>query len=117
MSVSLTILAVKSSSLHLGSNQGRQIACLNALPTKLQSETSFDRLCCAFVVSVSLQHTIIDFLTFSDISLLFQAVACSLYVIGFGESISSLINADASNTWTNRGIAIGVVLMLLGKYR
>ena len=26
-----------------------------ALPTKLQSETSFHRLCCAFIVSVSLQ--------------------------------------------------------------
>ncbi|XP_074656364.1 solute carrier family 12 member 8-like isoform X2 [Tubulanus polymorphus] len=41
-----------------------------------------------------------------------QAVACSLYVVGFGESIAALINQQ--NEWVSRGIAIGVLLLLLG---
>ena len=44
---------------------------------------------------------------------IFQAVACSLYVMGFGESISALMHQD--NEWVARGIAVGVVLLLLGK--
>ena len=47
------------------------------------------------------------------IHLFFQAVACSLYVVGFGESISSLIHQD--NPWVSRGIAMGVIVLLLGK--
>ncbi|CAD5110686.1 DgyrCDS61 [Dimorphilus gyrociliatus] len=41
-----------------------------------------------------------------------QAVACSLYVVGFGESIAALFNNH--NEWVSRGIAIGVVFLLLG---
>ncbi|CAH1776028.1 unnamed protein product [Owenia fusiformis] len=41
-----------------------------------------------------------------------QAVSCSLYCMGFGESISALINQD--NPWVSRGIAAGVVFLLLG---
>ena len=43
---------------------------------------------------------------------LFQAVACSLYVVGFGESIAALFNQD--NIWIARGIACGVLVLLLG---
>ncbi|XP_064652024.1 solute carrier family 12 member 8-like isoform X2 [Lineus longissimus] len=41
-----------------------------------------------------------------------QAVACSLYVMGFGESISALMHQN--NEWISRGIAVGVVMLLLG---
>ena len=43
-----------------------------------------------------------------------QAIACSLYVVGFGESISALIHQE--NPWVSRGIAIAVVLLLLCKF-
>ncbi len=42
-----------------------------------------------------------------------QAVACSLYVVGFGESIAGLF--ELTNVWIPRGIGAGVVLLLLGK--
>ncbi|KAK7092153.1 hypothetical protein V1264_009749 [Littorina saxatilis] len=41
-----------------------------------------------------------------------QSVSCSLSVLGFGESIMSLLGED--NPWIARGIAFGVVLLLLG---
>ncbi|RUS91653.1 hypothetical protein EGW08_000626 [Elysia chlorotica] len=41
-----------------------------------------------------------------------QSVSCSLSVMGFGESIMNLIGQ--SNPWIARGIAFGVVLLLLG---
>ncbi|CAL1543723.1 unnamed protein product [Lymnaea stagnalis] len=41
-----------------------------------------------------------------------QAVGCSLSVMGFGESIMNLIKEE--NPWIARGIAFGVVLLLLG---
>ncbi|XP_059168797.1 solute carrier family 12 member 8-like [Physella acuta] len=41
-----------------------------------------------------------------------QSVGCSLSVMGFGESIMNLIQQD--NPWIARGIAFGVVLLLLG---
>lgn len=41
-----------------------------------------------------------------------QAVACSLSVMGFGESIMALIGTD--NKWIAKGIAILVVVLLLG---
>lgn len=41
-----------------------------------------------------------------------QSVSCSLSVMGFGESIMNLIGQ--SNPWIMRGIAFGVVLLLLG---
>ncbi|KAK0055545.1 solute carrier family 12 member 8 [Biomphalaria pfeifferi] len=41
-----------------------------------------------------------------------QSVGCSLSVMGFGESIMTLLKQD--NTWVARGIAFGVVLLLLG---
>ena len=43
-----------------------------------------------------------------------QAVTCSLSMIGFGESISSLIHQDS--VWISRGIAVGILLLLLGSY-
>lgn len=42
-----------------------------------------------------------------------QAVACSLYTVGFGESIAGLISVE--NEWVAKGIAIGVILLLLGE--
>ena len=50
----LYILAVKTSSPPPGLEPGSSDCRSGALPTKLQSETSFHRLCCAFIVSVSL---------------------------------------------------------------
>ena len=47
-------LAVKTSSPPPGLEPGSSDCRSGALPTKLQSETSFHRLCCAFIVSVSL---------------------------------------------------------------
>ena len=44
---------------------------------------------------------------------LWQAVAVSLYAVGFGESISSLIHQE--NPWVARGIASAVIILLLGK--
>lgn len=41
-----------------------------------------------------------------------QAVACSLYVVGFGESLSSLLHQDS--VWMARGIGAGIILLLLG---
>ncbi|KAH9492017.1 hypothetical protein Btru_029679 [Bulinus truncatus] len=41
-----------------------------------------------------------------------QSVGCSLSVMGFGESIMTLLKQD--NPWVARGIAFGVVLLLLG---
>lgn len=41
-----------------------------------------------------------------------QSVSCSLSVLGFGESIMTLLGHD--NQWIARGIAFGVVLLLLG---
>lgn len=41
-----------------------------------------------------------------------QAVACSLYVVGFGESIASLLNYE--NVWIARAIAVTVLLILSG---
>ncbi|XP_076456683.1 solute carrier family 12 member 8-like [Babylonia areolata] len=41
-----------------------------------------------------------------------QSASCSLSVMGFGESIMSLLGQD--NPWIARGIAFGVVLLLLG---
>ena len=46
--------------------------------------------------------------------LFLQAVACSLYVVGFGESIAGLIGQD-SNVWISRGIGAAVIFLLLGK--
>ena len=44
---------------------------------------------------------------------LLQAVSCSLYTIGFGESISDLLNMT-ENKWVARGFAIGALLLLTG---
>ncbi|XP_069106721.1 solute carrier family 12 member 8-like [Argopecten irradians] len=41
-----------------------------------------------------------------------QSVSCSLSVMGFGESIEQL--ADLDNPWVAKGIAVGLVLLLLG---
>lgn len=41
-----------------------------------------------------------------------QAVACSLYVVGFGESLTALLHQDS--VWMARGIGAGIVLLLLG---
>lgn len=41
-----------------------------------------------------------------------QSVSCSLSVMGFGESIMRLMNED--NPWIARGVAIALVLLLLG---
>ncbi|CAG5134925.1 unnamed protein product [Candidula unifasciata] len=41
-----------------------------------------------------------------------QAVSCSLSVMGFGESIMNLISQQ--NPWIARGIAFGIVILLLG---
>ena len=46
--------AVKTCSPPPGLEPGSSDCRADALPTKLQSETSFHRLCCAFIVSVSL---------------------------------------------------------------
>ena len=46
-------------------------------------------------------------------SIWFQAVACSLYVVGFGESIAALFHQD--NVWIARGIAAAVIFLLLGE--
>ena len=35
-------------------------------------------------------------------------------MVGFGESISSLIHQD--NPWVSRGIAMGVIVLLLGEW-
>ena len=43
-----------------------------------------------------------------------QSASCSLSVMGFGESIMTLLGED--NPWIARGIAFGVVLLLLGVY-
>ena len=42
-----------------------------------------------------------------------QAVSCSLSVMGFGESILGLTGLD--NPWIAKGVAIGLVVLLLGK--
>ena len=44
---------------------------------------------------------------------LFQAVACSLYTVGFGESIAGLIHQE--NPWVAKGIALGVTVLLLSE--
>jgi len=41
-----------------------------------------------------------------------QAVTCSLSMVGFGESISSLIHQDS--VWLSRTIAVIILLLLLG---
>ena len=46
-------------------------------------------------------------------ALLLQAVACSLYTVGFGESIAGLIQQD--NPWVAKGIALGVTILLVSK--
>ncbi|KAJ8322295.1 hypothetical protein KUTeg_000766 [Tegillarca granosa] len=43
-----------------------------------------------------------------------QSVSCSLSVMGFGESIMTL--AHQSDAWIARGVAVGLVLLLLGIY-
>ena len=55
----VTSLAVKTSSPPPGLEPGSSDCRSGALPTKLQSETSFHRLCCAFIVSVSLHYNLI----------------------------------------------------------
>ena len=52
--IKLAALAVKTCSPPPGLEPGSSDCRSDALPTKLQSETSFHRLCCAFIVSVSL---------------------------------------------------------------
>lgn len=47
------------------------------------------------------------------ICLVLQSVSCSLSVMGFGESIMRLMNED--NPWIARGVAIALVLLLLGE--
>ena len=47
---------------------------------------------------------------------LLQAVACSLYVVGFGESIAGLLGQE-DNIWVPRGIGAIVILALLGELR
>ena len=44
---------------------------------------------------------------------MFQAVSCSLSVMGFGESILELTGLD--NPWIAKGVAIGLVILLLGE--
>lgn len=44
----------------------------------------------------------------------FQSVTCSLSVMGFGESIAELTGSD--NPWVAKGVAIGLVVLLLGQY-
>ena len=48
--------------------------------------------------------------------IILQSVSCSLSVMGFGESIMNLIGQEG-NAWVARGIAFGVVLLLLGKLK
>ena len=45
--------------------------------------------------------------------LFLQAVSCSLSVMGFGESILGLTGLD--NPWIAKGVAIGLVVLLLGE--
>jgi len=45
---------------------------------------------------------------------LVQAVTISLSMVGFGESIASLIHQDS--VWISRIIAVGILLLLLGNY-
>lgn len=46
------------------------------------------------------------------VCLCWQSVSCSLSVMGFGESIMRLMGED--NPWIARGVAIALVLLLLG---
>ena len=48
----------------------------------------------------------------SNLILLFQSVGCSLSVMGFGESIDELTGLD--NPWLAKGVAVGLVILLLG---
>ena len=54
LSLSNEIMTLKTCSPPPGLEPGSSDCRSGALPTKLQSETSFHRLCCAFIVSVSL---------------------------------------------------------------
>jgi len=43
-----------------------------------------------------------------------QSVSCSLYTVGFGESISNLLQTS-SNPWVARGFAIAALVLLTGE--